>query len=138
VEGENQVTQQTVPGLSSLLQIAMPVKDIERAVAFYRDKLGIKFLFQAGRLAFFDLDGVRLMLDIVEEAGGEFDHPGSVLYFRVADLTASYDALRARGIEFVSEPHLIHRDEQARQETWMAFFRDGEQNVLALAAEVPI
>ena len=122
------------PVLSSLLQIAMPVKDIARAVAFYRDVLGVRFLFQAGNLAFFDLDGVRLLLDVVEDP--EFDHPGSVLYFRVPDIDAAYAGLHARGVEFTGPPHVIHRDD--RQELWMAFFRDGEQNVHALAAEVPL
>ena len=130
------MTQQAAPGLASILQIAMPVKDINRAVAFYRDTLGMKFLFQAGSLAFFDCDGVRLLLDIVEEAGGEFDHPGSVLYFRVPDVKASYEALRGRGVEFIGEPHIVHKDD--KHELWMAFFRDGEQSVHALAAEVPI
>jgi catechol 2,3-dioxygenase-like lactoylglutathione lyase family enzyme len=128
------MTQQAAPGLASILQIAMPVKDINRAVAFYRDTLGMKFLFQAGNLAFFDCDGVRLMLDIAEDK--EFDHPGSVLYFRVPDVNASYEALRGRGVEFISEPHIVHKDD--KQELWMAFFRDGEQSVHALAAEVPI
>jgi catechol 2,3-dioxygenase-like lactoylglutathione lyase family enzyme len=121
-------------GLSGLLQIAMRVKDVDRAVAFYRDTLGIPFLFRAGNLAFFDLDGVRLMLDLPE--GEEFDHPGSILYFRVPDVRPKYEELRARGVEFVGEPHIVNRD--ARHELWMAFFRDGEENVLALAAEVPL
>jgi catechol 2,3-dioxygenase-like lactoylglutathione lyase family enzyme len=121
-------------GLSALLQIAMPVKDIERAVAFYRDMLGVPFLFGAGNLAFFDLDGVRLMLDIPEDK--QFDHPGSILYFRVPDVRARHAELLARGVSFLDEPHVVHRDD--RHELWMAFFHDGEGNVHALAAEVPI
>ncbi|GMU41432.1 MAG: hypothetical protein AMXMBFR23_22980 [Chloroflexota bacterium] len=123
----------STPGVSGLLQIAMPVQEIDRAVAFYRDVIGLPFLFQAGNLAFFDLNGVRLMLDIPESE--EFRHPGSVLYFRVPDLRAGYEAMRGGGAEFIGEPHLIHSD--GRQDLWMAFFRDGEGNVHALASEVP-
>ena len=72
--------------LSSLLQISMPVQEIDRAVAFYRDTLGARFLFQAGTLGFFDLDGVRLMLAEPEGEGGS---GGSVLYFRVPDVRAA-------------------------------------------------
>ena len=117
--------------LSSLLQVSMRVQDIDRAVAFYRDVLGARFLFQAGQLAFFDLDGVRLMLDVPETP--EFDHPGSILYFRVPSVPAAYETLRARGVEFRDEPHLVHRDD--RHELWMAFFNDTEGNMLAIAEE---
>ncbi|MBM4409928.1 MAG: VOC family protein [Chloroflexi bacterium] len=118
-----------------LLQIAMNVKDIDRAVAFYRDVLGLPFLFQAGNLAFFDLNGVRLMLDIPED--GRFDHPGSPLYFRVADIQAGHAALVAKGVTIEGAgPHIVHRD--ASMELWMTFFNDGEGNLHALASEVPL
>jgi len=119
--------------LSSLLQLSMPVQDIDRAVAFYRDVLGARFLFQAGTLGFFDLDGVRLMLAVPEGSGGE---GGSVLYFRVPDVTAAHATLLTRGVTFEGDPHVVHRDE--RHELWMAFFRDSEGNLLALTAEVPL
>jgi methylmalonyl-CoA/ethylmalonyl-CoA epimerase len=117
--------------LGSLLQINMPVKDIERAVAFYRDVLGVPFLFQAGNLAFFDCGGVRLLVDVAEDQ--EFDHPGSVLYFRVDGIDEAYEALRTKGVQFREGPHIVHRD--ARHELWMAFFSDGEQSVHAIAEE---
>ena len=113
--------------LSSLLQLSMPVQDIDRAVAFYRDQLGARFLFQAGTLGFFDLDGVRLMLAVPEGGGGE---GGSVLYFRVPDVHAAYAVLGERGVTFVGEPHVVHRDD--RHELWMADFRDSEGNLVAL------
>ena len=119
--------------LSSLLQISMPVREIERAVAFYRDQLGARFLFQAGTLGFFDLDGVRLMLAEPEGEGGT---GGSVLYFRVPDVRTAHATLLARGVRFEGDPHVVHRDE--RHELWMAFFRDSEDNLLALTAEVPL
>ena len=120
--------------LSRIGQIAMPVKDLRRAVAFYRDTLGMKFLFEAPpALAFFDCAGVRLMLDVPEDK--EFAHHGSVLYFRVPDISAAHDDLVAKGVAFMGKPHVIHRTPQ--YELWMAFFRDSEENVLALMAEVP-
>ncbi|TAK77036.1 MAG: VOC family protein, partial [Dehalococcoidia bacterium] len=87
-----------------LLQIAMNVKEIDRAVAFYRDVLGLPFLFQAGNLAFFDLDGVRLMLDVAEDK--RFDHAGSILYLSVADIHAGHAALVEKGVQIEGEgPH---------------------------------
>jgi len=119
--------------LGPLLQISMPVADIERAVAFYRDALGARFLFQAGTLGFFDLDGVRLMLAVPEGEGGS---GGSVLYFRVDDVPAAAELLRQRGVTLEGDPHVVHRDE--RHELWMAFFRDSEGNLLALSGERPL
>jgi catechol 2,3-dioxygenase-like lactoylglutathione lyase family enzyme len=119
--------------LTSLLQISMRASDIDRAVEFYRDGLGATFLFRAGDLAFFDLDGVRLMLSRPENP--EFDHAGSVLYFRVTDIQVAYTQLRERGVAFRTEPHLVHRDD--RHELWMADLNDTEGNVLAIASEVP-
>ena len=119
--------------LGGLLQISMPVADIDRAVAFYRDQLGAEFMFQAGNLGFFDLDGVRLML---AEPEGEGASGGSVLYFRVPDVPAAAETLRARGVTFEGDPHVVHRD--ARHELWMAFFRDSEGNLLALSGERPL
>ncbi len=116
--------------LSSLLQLSMPVEDIDRAVAFYRDVLGARFLFQAGTLGFFDLDGVRLMLAVPEGEGGA---GGSVLYFRVPDVLAAHGVMRARGVTFEADPHVVHRDD--RHELWMAFFKDSEGNLLALSGE---
>jgi len=120
--------------LGRIGQIAMPVKDLGRAVAFYRDKLGMKFLFEAPpALAFFDCGGVRLMLDVPEDR--QFLRHGSVLYFTVPDVKAAYEALHGSGVEFVDAPHVIHRTPQ--YELWMCFFHDTEENMLALMAEVP-
>ncbi|HEY1305890.1 MAG TPA: VOC family protein [Vicinamibacterales bacterium] len=118
--------------LSTIGQIAMAVKDLPRAVAFYRDRLGLRFLFQVPPgLAFFDCDGIRLMIEVPLEK--EFDHPGSILYFKVSDIDASYADLEGRGVEFRDEPHLIAK--MPDHELWMAFFRDGEGNTLALMCE---
>jgi methylmalonyl-CoA/ethylmalonyl-CoA epimerase len=122
------------PGLSlsRIGQIAIVVKDVERATAFYRDALGMRFLFAFPGLAFFDCDGVRIMLSRAEKP--EFDHPSSIIYFRVSDINAAYQALRARNVKFEDEPHLIAR--MTDHDLWMTFFRDQDENVFALMAEV--
>jgi methylmalonyl-CoA/ethylmalonyl-CoA epimerase len=118
--------------LSTIGQIAMPVRDLARAVAFYRDRLGMRFLFQAPpALAFFDCDGVRLMLDVPEDQA--FARHGSVLYFKVADIDAAYKELTAAGVTFRGEPHIIAK--LPDHELWMAFFDDTEGNTLALMHE---
>ena len=119
-------------GLTQIGQIGVNVRDLDRAVAFYRDALGLRFLFATPALAFFDCAGVRLMLSLPEQAS--FDHPSSILYFTVADLQAAYDTLTARGVAFVDEPHLIAR--MPDHELWMAFFNDTEGNMHGLMCEV--
>lgn len=118
--------------LSAIGQISMTAHDPARATAFYRDVLGLRFLFSAGTLSFFDCQGVRLMLDVPRVP--EFDHPGSVLYFRVDDIQEAYANLAGRGVVFKGAPHLVAR--MPDHELWMAFFGDTEGNTLALMAEV--
>jgi len=118
--------------LKDIGQIAVPVTDIDRAVAFYRDTLGMRFLFQAPPgLAFFEVGGVRLMLDGPARADAG---RASVIYYRVADLPASHLALVSRGVVCDAAPHLIAR--LPDHELWMAFFRDPDRNLLALMSEV--
>ena len=119
--------------LSRIGQIAVRVRDVDRAISFYRDVLGIPFLFRAGNLAFFDCAGVRLFLGVPEDP--EFDHPSSTIYFTVDDIRQSHSTLLQRGVTFRSEPHLIAR--LADREVWMAFFLDSEGNTLALLSEIP-
>jgi methylmalonyl-CoA/ethylmalonyl-CoA epimerase len=119
-------------GLSQIGQIAVSVKDVDKAVAFYRDVLGLKLLFQAPPgLAFFDCGGVRLMLARPEKP--EFDHPASTIYFKVADIRQATATLKARGARFEDEPRLIAK--MPDHDLWMAFFRDGEHNLLGLMSE---
>jgi catechol 2,3-dioxygenase-like lactoylglutathione lyase family enzyme len=119
--------------LDRIGQIAIGVHDVERAVAFYREQLGMRFLFEAGSLAFFDCGGVRLMLSTPETA--EQEHPASVLYYQVVDIHDAYAQLRGRGVRFEDEPHLIANMDT--YDLWMAFFRDSEGNMLAIMGEVP-
>lgn len=118
--------------LSTIGQVSMRAKDIARATAFYRDTLGIRHLFTYGTLSFFDCGGVRLMVGIPEKP--EFDHPGSVLYFKVDDIRGAHTTLEGRGVTFEGPPHLIAK--MPDHELWMAFFRDSESNLLALMSEV--
>jgi predicted enzyme related to lactoylglutathione lyase len=119
-------------GLSQIGQIAINVHDTTRAVAFYRDQLGIRFLFSAGQLAFFDAGGIRLMLTPPEKP--EFDHPASILYFKVPDIQQAHATLSERGVKFEDTPHMIAR--MPDHELWMTFFRDSENNLLSLMCEV--
>ena len=118
-------------GLSRIHQISMRSHDIDRAVRFYRDMLGLPFLFAAPpQLAFFDCDGVRLMLSRPEPG---FDHPGSVVYFAVEDIRQAHETLKSRGVTFRTEPHKIAT--LADREVWLADFEDSEGNTLALMSE---
>jgi methylmalonyl-CoA/ethylmalonyl-CoA epimerase len=120
-------------GLSQIGQISVTARDIDRATAFYRDTLLIKYLFSAPpQLAFFDCNGVRLMLGVPERP--EFDHPSSILYFKVPDIQATHASLAARGVRFESQPHLVAK--LASHDLWLADFRDSEGNLLALMSEV--
>ncbi len=123
----------TSPMLKQILQLAVNVTDPERAVAFYRDKLGLRLLFRAPpALAFFDCGGVRLMLD--RASAPEFDHPSSILYFKVDDIEAAYRELVGRGVSFRGAPHKIA--DMPDHELWMTHFDDTEGNMHALMAEV--
>jgi len=120
-------------GITRLGQIAINTKDVERAAAFYEDKLGLRLLFKAPPgLAFFDCGGVRLMLERAEKP--EFDHPSSVLYFSVPDIHAAYGKLKESGVHLEDEPHLIAK--MPSHDLWMTFFRDSEGNLLGLMSEV--
>jgi predicted enzyme related to lactoylglutathione lyase len=118
--------------LSRIGQIAINAQDVDRATAFYRDVLGLRHLFRAGQLSFFDCGGVRLMLDKPENP--EFDHPSSIVYFQVADIRAAFERIKSAGTKFDDEPHVIAR--MPDHDLWMTFFRDTEGNVLALMSEV--
>jgi predicted enzyme related to lactoylglutathione lyase len=119
-------------GIARLGQVAINAHDVERATAFYRDVLGLRFLFGAGQLAFFDCGGVRLMLDKAENP--EFDHPSSILYFGVPEIQAAHRRLVDAGVAIVAAPNVIAK--MPDHDLWMSFFRDTEGNVMALMSEV--
>jgi methylmalonyl-CoA/ethylmalonyl-CoA epimerase len=116
-------------------QLAIPVADLERALVFYRDLLGLRFLFRAPPdLAFLDCGGIRLMLS--RPQANETSPPAGVIYYRVADLDTAYTALRERGVVFVDQPHRIAR--LADHELWMVFLHDPDNHLLGLMAERPL
>lgn len=118
--------------LGPLGQVALPARDADRALAFYRDALGLPFLYRFGALVFFDCGGVRLLIEATAD-GRPLERAGGCLYFRVADIDRAYAELAARGIVFAGAPHLIAR--MPDHELWMAFFEDPDGNTLALMAE---
>jgi len=120
--------------LSAIEQIAINVKDTDRAIAFYRDTLGMKLLFSAPpSLAFFDCGGIRLMLSPPSKP--EFDHPSSIIYFKVEDIQLAYATLSERGVEFAEKPASVA--DMGSYHLWIASFRDSEGNLLALMSHVP-
>lgn len=124
-------------------QIAVPVRDLERATAFYRDVLGLPHLFSAPPgMSFFRCGEVRLMLAAPEpgseeasagEDGGEDGDEGGLLYYRVGDIGSAHDRLVAAGAAVLAKPHVVHRSEDG--ELWMGFYRDSEGNRFATMAE---
>ncbi len=119
--------------LSQIGQIAITVRDLPSMVAFYRDTLGMKFLFEAPpKMAFFDCGGVRLLLGQEDKANPA--HPASILYYRVADIQAAFDTLVARGVPVAEKPALVAK--MPDHDLWLALLRDPEGNAFALMSEV--
>ena len=119
-------------GLSLIGQISVNARELDRAVTFYREKLGMKHLFTVPKMAFFDCGGVHLMLGVPERP--EFDHPSSIIYFLVKDIHEAYQTLSQRSVQFEGKPHLVAKLED--YDLWLTFFRDSENNVLALMSRV--
>jgi methylmalonyl-CoA/ethylmalonyl-CoA epimerase len=128
VDTVNDLSQATVA------QLLIPVSDLEKAVPFYRDTLGLPFLFTAPpQMSFFQCGTVRLLVGVPTE--GEVAQRGSAIYFKVADIHAVHSQLAERGVKFVAEPHLVHK--AATYDLWLAEFKDPDGNTLALMSEVP-
>jgi len=119
--------------ISQIQQISVPVRNLDRAVSFYRDVLELELRFQVPGMAFFDCQGITLMLSVPENP--QFDPPGSTIYFRVETIQEAYETLLERGVETVGKPHKIA--EMNGVQTWMTFFKDTEANLHALTSEVP-
>jgi catechol 2,3-dioxygenase-like lactoylglutathione lyase family enzyme len=112
-------------------QIAVPVKNLDQAVQFYKEKLGLPHLFSSNGLAFFDCNGLRLLLSVPEKE--EFTQSISIIYFQVENIHGAYEELLSKEVTFIDEPHLIAK--MGQTETWMAFFKDSEDNTHALMSE---
>jgi methylmalonyl-CoA/ethylmalonyl-CoA epimerase len=112
-------------------QLFIPVTDLDRAIAYYRDTLGLPFLFTAPpQMSFFQAGSVRLLVGVPE---GRAER-GSAVYFKVDDIKDVYETLKSRGATMGAEPHMVHRTPQ--MELWLCEFRDPDGNVLALMSEV--
>ena len=120
--------------INGIGQVAVPVKDINRATSFYQDVLGLQLLFNTDTMAFFDCDGVRLLLTLPEKE--QFSTASSVLYFNAFDIHESYETLKAKDVSFLDEPHVVAK--MGSTETWMAFFNDNEGNTHALMSEIAV
>jgi catechol 2,3-dioxygenase-like lactoylglutathione lyase family enzyme len=120
--------------IQSLAQVSIPVHNVSAAVRFYQGVLGLPLLFSQSNMALFDCNGVRLILSLPESP--EFDHPGSTLYFKVADIEEGYRGLEAAGAQLIQKPHKIA--EFGGYAVWMCFFRDPDGNLHALTSEVPL
>jgi len=117
--------------LNDISQIALTVRDLEEAKTFYRDTLGMRFLFDAGTMAFFQCGSVRLMIGTSEKS---MEPGGTIVYFRVADLQLTYAELKAKAVPFVQEPHLVAR--MKSHDLWLAFLNDPAGNPIGLMSEV--
>jgi len=119
---------------STVAQILIPVEDLDRAIGFYRDTLGLRFLFAAPpQMSFFQSGNVRLLVGVPEAERSR--ERGSTVYFQVPDIHAVFATLRGRGVAFAADPHVVHRTPAA--ELWLAEFRDLDGNALALMGETP-
>jgi catechol 2,3-dioxygenase-like lactoylglutathione lyase family enzyme len=116
-------------------QIHISVDDLQRAVEFYKDILGLELLFEVPgqSMAFFNCGGVRLYLG--EPEAEEF-RSNPLLYYRVDSVEKAHEALVDRGVEFSSPPHVVHKTDAI--ELWMAGFSDPEGNRLVLMGETPV
>src|SRR6476661_2847256 len=102
---------------ATITQLLIPIDDFERGLAFYRDTLGLPFLFAAPpQMAFFDCGGVRLLVGVMPP--GEKAQRGSAIYFQVKDIDAVHATLKAKGVTFRAAPHLVHRT--PKFELWLA------------------
>lgn len=117
---------------ASIGQLMIPVDDFDRGLAFYKDVLGLRFLFAAPpQMAFFMCGNVRLLVGVLPP--GEKAQRGSAIYFRVSDIGAVHAGLQAKGAKFRATPHIVHRT--AQSELWLAEFVDPDGNPLALMEE---
>ena len=119
-------------GLERIGQIAITVDDLPRARDFYQNTLGMKFLFDAGNLAFFKCGEIRLMLSTSDKP---VPRGGTILYFRVNDIQDTYTTLKQRGVKFIDEPHLIAK--MPDHDLWMVFLHDSESNNIGIMCEIP-
>jgi methylmalonyl-CoA/ethylmalonyl-CoA epimerase len=120
--------------LQKIGQIGVPVKDLNRALDFYKEKLNLSLLFNTDCMAFFDCNELRLLLSLPEKE--EFAYSSSVIYFQVENIKDAYENLLGKEVTFIDEPHVVAK--MGQSETWMTFFKDTEGNTHALISEVQV
>lgn len=120
-----------VTTIQKIGQIGVPVKNLEQAIHFYQEKLELPLLFRTDNMAFFDCNGLRLLLNLPEK--DEFSNCSSIIYFEVNDIEKSHQELVDKEVMFIDTPHVVAK--MGQTETWMSFFKDTEGNTLALMSE---
>ncbi len=126
------MSQSTAFALSKVGQISVRAKDLDRATAFYQDKLGMKLLHKAPSLSVFECGGINLLLSLPENPAS--DHPGSIIYFDVEDIQKALEALSTRGVSFVEKPNMVGK--LGNIDVWIAIFKDSEENLMGLRSMV--
>jgi methylmalonyl-CoA/ethylmalonyl-CoA epimerase len=117
--------------LEKIMQIALSVTDLPRAKDFYQNTLGMRFLFETGPLAFFQCGDIRLMISAAES---EKPNRATLIYFKVADIQGTYEALRARDVEFSDPPHVIAK--MPDHDLWLTYVKDPDGNLLGVMCEL--
>ena len=118
---------------ATIAQLMIPIDDFEKGVAFYRDTLGLRFLFAAPpQMAFFQCGTVRLLVGVLPS--GQQAQRGSAIYFQVTDIQSTHAELKGKGVRFLAPPHVVHRT--PKSELWLSEFTDPDGNQLALMGEV--
>jgi methylmalonyl-CoA/ethylmalonyl-CoA epimerase len=113
-------------------QIAITVGDLTRAKDFYQNVLGMKSLFDAGHSSFFQCGDVRLMISATDNPG---PRGGTILYFKVDDIHATYASLKEQKIELLQEPHLVAK--MPDHDLWITFLKDPDKNTIGVMCEMP-
>ena len=125
------VTTERSVQLSEIGQVAITVSDLKRAQSFYQERLGMRFLFEAGTMVFFQCGTIRLMIGASKDSAA---NAGTILYFKVQDIQTVHEVLKKDGVEFVDEPHLVAR--MPDHDLWLVFLKDPDGNTLGLMSEV--
>ena len=117
--------------VSSIGQVAITVKQLDRAISFYRDALGLRLVFETPEMAFFDCGGMRLMLGSSMHGDASYS---SIVYYNTGDIQGTVELLTSRGVQFEAPPRMVAK--WPGHDLWMAFFHDSEGNLAALMSEV--
>ena len=125
-------TIQPAVQLDTICQIALTVRDLPRARDFYRNKLGMKHLFDAGTMAFFQCGDIRFMIGTAEQP---VSIGGTIVYFKVEDIHRTHAHIKEQGVVFLQDPHLVGR--MPNHDLWLALMKDPDDNVLGIISEAP-